>query len=212
MTFSIVARDPETGAFGVAVSTAVPCVGGIVPHIKPGVGAIATQAYTNPALAIDGLPLIEQGMSPEEALTSLLAKDVGAATRQCAGIDVKGRVFAFSGNECVDWYGSRSGENYSVQGNMLVGAETVDAMAEAFEESRGHLSSRLLKALEAGQAAGGDNRGRESAALVVAPFDDAEYSKIDIRVDLHHDPVAELRRIFNLMRDRYRQTLQEQGG
>ena len=210
MTFSIIARDPESGIFGVAVSTAVPCVGAVVPHVKPGVGAIATQSYTNVRLGIDGLPLLERGMSPEEALTSLLAKDKQAALRQCAGIDARGRVFAYSGDQCVDWYGSRTGENYSVQGNMLVGKETVDAMAEAFESSRGHLSSRLLKALEAGQAAGGDKRGRESAALLVAPFLD-ENGKIDVRVDLHDDPVAELRRIFNLMRERYRQQL-EQGG
>jgi uncharacterized Ntn-hydrolase superfamily protein len=212
MTFSIIARDPESGIFGVAVSTAVPAVGAMVPHVKPGVGAIATQSYTNVRLGIDGLLLLERGMSPEEALTSLLAKDEGAATRQCAGIDAQGRVFAFSGDQCVDGYGSRTGENYSVQGNMLVGKETIDAMAESFEASRGHLSSRLLKALEAGQAAGGDKRGRESAALLVAPFLDEEYSKIDVRVDLHDDPVAELRRIFNVMRERYRQQLQEQGG
>jgi uncharacterized Ntn-hydrolase superfamily protein len=210
MTFSIIARDPESGIFGVAVSTAVPCVGAMVPHVKPGVGAIATQSYTNVRLGIDALPLLEQGMSPEEALTSLLAKDKQAPLRQCAGIDARGRVFAYSGDQCVDWYGHRPGEGYSVQGNMLVGKETIDAMAEAFESSRGHLSSRLLKALEAGQAAGGDKRGRESAALLVAPFLD-EDGKIDVRVDLHDDPVAELRRIFNLMRERYRQQL-EQGG
>jgi uncharacterized Ntn-hydrolase superfamily protein len=211
MTFSIIARDPESGAFGVAVSTAVPAVGAIVPHVRPGVGAVATQSYTNVRLALDGLPLFERGMSPEEALTSLLAKDEQASIRQVAGIDAQGRTFAFSGDECVNWYGARTGENYSVQGNMLVGKETIDAMAEAFEASWGHLSSRLLRALEAGQAAGGDKRGRESAALLVAPFLDDD-GKIDIRVDLHHDPVAELRRIFNVMRDRYRQTLDEQGG
>ena len=210
MTFSIIARDPDSGIFGVAVSTAVPCVGAMVPHVKPGVGAIAKQSYTNVRLGIDGLPLLEQGMSPEEALTLLLAKDSQAALRQCAGIDARGRVFAYSGEQCVDWYGHRPGENYSVQGNMLVGKETVDAMADAFESSRGHLSSRLLKALEAGQTAGGDKRGRESAALLVAPFLN-EDGKIDVRVDLHDDPVAELRRIFNLMRERYRQQL-EQGG
>jgi uncharacterized Ntn-hydrolase superfamily protein len=206
MTFSIIARDPETGLFGVAVSTAVPCVGAMVPHVKAGVGAIATQSYTNVRLGIDGLRLLELGLSPEEALTSLLAQDEQAALRQCAGIDSRGRVFAYSGEQCVDWYGHRPGENYSVQGNMLVGKETIDAMAAAFESAKGHLSSRLLKALEAGQAAGGDKRGRESAALLVAPFGD-ESGTIDIRVDLHEDPVAELRRIFNLMRERYRQSL-----
>ncbi len=204
MTFSIVARDPEGGLFGVAVSTAVPCVGSRVPHVKPGVGAIATQSDTNVRLGIDGLVLIERGLSPEAALTSLLGEDEQAALRQVGGIDARDRVFAFTGKECVDWCGHRLGEHYSVQGNMLVGQATIDAMAEAFEAAKGHLSSRLLKALEAGQAAGGDKRGRESAALLVAPFLD-EWSKIDIRVDYHEDPVAELRRIFNLLRERYRE-------
>jgi len=214
MTFSIIARDAKYELYGVAVSTAVPCVGAMVPHVKPGVGAIATQSYTNVRLGIDGLKLLELGLSPEAALTSLLAEDEGAALRQAAGIDSQGRVFAYTGAECVDWCGQRTGGDYSVQGNMLVGEETIDAMAEAFEASRGHLSSRLLKALEAGQAAGGDKRGRESAALLVAPFL-TEETKIDIRVDLHEDPVAELRRIFDVMRERYRQEAaarERQGG
>jgi len=209
VTFSIIARDPATGAFGVAVSTAVPCVGAMVPHVRAGVGAIATQSYTNARLGIDGIKLLEQGRSPEEALRSLLAEDEQAELRQCAGIDARDRIFAYSGEKCVDWFGHRPGERYSVQGNMLVGKETIDAMAETFEAANGHLASRLLKALEAGQAAGGDVRGRESAALLVAPFMD-QYGKIDIRVDLHADPVAELRRIFDLMRERYRQSLEQQ--
>ncbi len=176
MTFSIVARDPERDLFGVAVSTAVPCVGGVCTYAKAGVGAIASQSYVNVRLGIDG----------------------------------QGRVFAYSGDECVDWYGHRTGENYSVQGNMLVGKETIDAMAEAFERSQGHLSSRLLKALEAGQAAGGDKRGRESAALLVVPPEVSDLTPtVDIRVDQHPDPVAELRRIFNLLRERYRQAMEE---
>jgi uncharacterized Ntn-hydrolase superfamily protein len=212
MTFSIIARDPETGAFGVAVSTAVPAVGAVVPHVQPGTGAIATQSYTNVRLGIDGLALLERGLSPEAALSALLAEDEQRAVRQCAGVDARGRVFAYSGDQCVAWYGHRTGEGYSVQGNMLVGKETIDAMAEAFELAKGHLSSRLLKALEAGQAAGGDKRGRESAALLVAPFGDEAFGKIDVRVDLHEDPVAELRRIFNIMRERYQQTPAEHKG
>jgi uncharacterized Ntn-hydrolase superfamily protein len=129
----------------------VPCTGAVVPHVKAGVGAIATQSYTNVRLGIDGLKLLELGLSPEAALTSLLAEDEGRGVRQCAGIDARGRVFAYSGDKCVDWYGYRTGENYSVQGNMLVGKETIDAMALAFESARDHLSSRLLKALEAGR-------------------------------------------------------------
>jgi uncharacterized Ntn-hydrolase superfamily protein len=209
VTFSIIARDPERGLFGVAASTAVPCVGAAVPHVKPGVGAIATQSYTNVRLGVDGLRLLELGLSPEEALTALLQQDPEAARRQVAGIDSRGRVFVYSGDGCVDWYGHRSGENYSVQGNMLVGKETIDAMAEAYASSTGFLAVRLLEALEAGQAAGGDKRGRESAALLVAPFGPDLWSKIDIRVDLHEDPVAELRRIGDELSERYREMLEE---
>jgi uncharacterized Ntn-hydrolase superfamily protein len=209
MTFSIVARDPGSAAFGVAVSTAVPCVGAIVPHAKSGVGAIATQAQSNYDLGTEGLRLLEFGISPESALESLLAEDAGRDVRQCAGIDAQGRTFAHSGKDCVEWFGSREGENYSVQGNMLVGRETIDAMAEAFESSGGKwLGIRLMAALEAGQAAGGDKRGRQSAAILVTPLDVAaggnlEFNprnyRLDIRVDEHPDPVAELRRIFDLM-------------
>jgi len=206
VTFSIIARDPEAGVFGVAVSTAVPCVGVGVPHVKVGVGAIATQSDTNVRLGTDGLRLLELGLSPEAALTALLQEDAEAARRQVAGIDNQGRIFAYSGDECVDWYGHRTGENYSVQGNMLVGKETIDAMAEAFERSTGFLPLRLLEALEAGQAAGGDKRGRESAALL-AELPMEALPMVDVRVDQHADPVAELRRIVDLLATRYQETL-----
>lgn len=212
MTFSIVARDPKYELYGVAVSTAVPCVGAMVPHVKPGVGAIATQSYTNVRLGIDGLRLLEEGRSPEEALLLLLREDDGAAQRQAGGVDSRGRVFVHTGADCVAWCGHRTGDNYSVQGNMLVGQETVDAMAEAYEASSGHLTNRLLLALEAGQAAGGDKRGRESAALLVAPFMNDPLQKVDIRVDYHPDPVAELRRIYDLMTQRYREQIAAERG
>ena len=209
MTFSIIARDPRSAAFGVAVSTAVPCVGAMVPWARSGVGAIATQSHTNVDLGRDGLKLLELGMSPRAALGGLLADDPGARLRQVAGIDAQGRTFAYSGAECVGWFGSREGADYSVQGNMLVGGETIDAMAEAFEASDGRwLGVRLMAALEAGQAAGGDKRGRQSAALFVTPLDaakggevefDARRYETNIRVDEHRDPVAELRRIFDLL-------------
>ena len=196
MTFSIIARDPGTGQLGVAVSTAAPCAGVWAPRLKAGIGVIATQADANVRLGTDGLRLLELGLSPETALTALLQQDAEAPHRQVAGIDVEGRVFAYSGDECVDWYGHRSGENYSVQGNMLVGEETIDAMARAFEGSSGILGHRLIHVLEAGQAAGGDKRGRKSSALLVAPLLLAERPpKLDIRVDVHENPVAELRRI-----------------
>jgi uncharacterized Ntn-hydrolase superfamily protein len=182
----------------------------MVPHVRPGVGAIATQSQTNVRLGTDGLRLLELGLSPEAALTSLLAEDPRADVRQAAAIDAQGRVFAYSGEGCVDWFGHRIGENYSVQGNMLVGQDTIDAMAQAFEGATGHLALRLLEALEAGQAAGGDKRGRESAALLVpAPEDGERWDGVDIRVDQHEDPVAELRRIFDLLRERRRRFIAE---
>ncbi len=172
VTFSIIARDPNSDAFGVAVSTAVPCVGAMVPHAKSGVGAIATQSYTNVQLGRRGLVLLEMGLSPRAALEGMLADDPGASLRQVAGIDAHGRIFAHSGADCVDWYGSREGDEYSVQGNMLTGKQVVDAMAAAYEERAGKwLGIRLMAALEAGQAAGGDKRGRQSAALLVTPMD-----------------------------------------
>ena len=209
MTFSIVGRDPSSDAFGVAVSTAVPCVGAMVPHAMSGVGAIATQSYVNVELGRRGIPLLQRGLSPRAALEGLLAEDAGANVRQVAGIDAKGRTFAYSGKDCVGWYGSREGTDYSAQGNMLVGKETVDAMAAAFEAAAGKwLGTRLLAALEAGQAAGGDKRGRQSAALLVTPMQIATFGAVEfdplryemnIRVDDHPDPVAELRRIFDLV-------------
>lgn len=209
MTFSIVARDPERGHLGVAVSTAVPCVGAAVPHVRAGVGAIATQAFTNIGLGVEGLRLLELGLSPEAALTALLDKDAEPQRRQVAGVDSQGRVFAYTGEDCVAWCGSRVGDGYSVQGNMLVGEETIAAMAEAFEAATGYLTERLLTALEAGQAAGGDRRGRESAALVTAPFGPDPYSAVDIRVDQHEQPVAELRRIMDSLAGRYKEAAAE---
>jgi len=209
VTFSIIARDPDSAAFGVAVSTAVPCVGAIVPHAKSGVGAIATQSYSNIDLGREGLRLLEFGLSPRAALEGLLAEDPGCDLRQVAGIDAQGRTFAYSGKDCVDWFGSREGPDYSVQGNMLVGPQVMDAMAEAYERTAGKwIAIRLIAALEAGQAAGGDKRGRQSAAILVTPlaprkgapleFDPRAY-QLDIRVDEHTEPVAELRRIFDLV-------------
>ena len=210
MTFSIIARDSDRGLFGVAVSTAVPCVGAVCPYAKTGVGAIASQSWVNVRLGTDGLRLLELGLSPEEALTALLQEDPEAAKRQVAGIDSRGRVYAYSGDECVAWYGHRSGDSYSVQGNMLVGEETIDAMADAFERSKAHFATRLLEALEAGQAAGGDKRGRESAALLVpAPEVFDLWAGIDIRVDSHAEPVGELRRIFDERNDGLRKMLAE---
>lgn len=194
-TFSIVARCKRTGMFGVAVSTRVPAVGMLCPFAQAGVGAIATQARVNPYLGIDGLKLLAQGWSAQSALDKLLIDDPLRAARQLAIVDTQGRVAAYTGPQCNEWAGHHCGDGYSVQGNILVGKETIEAMAQAFEANEGdELPERLLKALEAGQAAGGDRRGRQSAALKV--LDTEEYPYVDLRVDEHPDPVAELRRVF----------------
>ncbi len=196
-TFSIAARCPRTGMLGVAVSTAVPAVGGICSYIKEGVGAIATQSWVNPYLGIDGLKLLEQGLSAEETLTRLIADDPGRDDRQVGIVDAQGRVAAHTGANCVNYAGHVLGHGFTVQGNMLVGAETINAMAAAAKASEASdLTERLMLVLEAGQAAGGDKRGKQSAALKV--FNREAYPWLDIRVDEHRNPVAELRRIFEI--------------
>ena len=160
VTFSIIARDPNSDAFGVAVSTAVPCVGAMVPHAKSGVGAIATQSYTNVQLGRRGLVLLEMGLSPRAALEGMLADDPGASLRQVAGIDAHGRIFAHSGADCVDWYGSREGDDYSVQGNMLAGKQVVDAMAEAYEETRRQVARHPADGGARGRTGGGRRQAR----------------------------------------------------
>ena len=196
-TFSIAARCARTGMLGVAVSTAVPAVGGICSFIKPGIGAIATQSWVNPYLGIDGLKLLESGLSAEEALRQLIEQDPGRADRQLGIVDASGRSAAHTGESCVNWAGHVTSEGFSVQGNMLVSGETVDKMAAAAESSAAlDLPERLMLVLEAGQAAGGDKRGKQSAALKV--YNTEEFPWFDIRVDEHRTPVAELRRVFEI--------------
>lgn len=196
MTFSIVARCPQTGDLGVAVSTAIPAVGAINPFARARVGAIATQAWSNPYLGIDGLGLLAQGLSAAEVLEHLLKVDADKERRQLSIVDACGGVAAFTGDEAQPWRGHRTGEGYVTAGNLLISGETIQAMAEAFEAARGPLGERLLLALEAGQAIGGDRRGKVSAALLVVR--DEEYPYVDLRVDEHAEPVAELRRIFDI--------------
>lgn len=202
MTFSIVARCPKTLALGVAVSTAVPAVGGVVPHVKVNIGAIATQAQTNIVYGTDGLPLLEKGEAPEKALKKLLAKDKDREKRQVIIIDAKGRTAAFTGKQTEDWKGHTIGEDCVVAGNMLTGGNVIGAMHDSFKEEKGTLALRLLKALEAGQNAGGDKRGRLSAALLVADSRWIGSSRplLDLRVDAHANPVAELRRVYAVSR------------
>jgi len=197
-TFSLVARCSRTNEVGVCVATAIPAVGSVVPYAEAGVGAIATQASTNVIYGTRGLELLRSGLSPQEALERILREDSERESRQVIMIDVHGRTAAFTGKANVDWKGHLIGENYVVAGNMLAGAQVIQAMAEAFETSGGELEERLLNALEAGQKAGGDKRGKRSAALLVMKRPEYKGIRpfIDLRVDYHEDPVKELRRIF----------------
>ena len=198
-TFSIAARCPRTGMLGVAVCTAVPAVGALCPFARPRVGAIATQSFVNPYLGIDGLELLEKGLSAQEALAQLVAGDPGRDRRQLSVVDSHGNAAAFTGKDCLPWHGHQVGEGYAVAANMMVDETTVAAMARAFEaNANDDLPERLLKALEAGDATGGDYRGRQSAALLV--YHTEAYAYRSLRVDEHPHPVAELRRIFEISR------------
>jgi uncharacterized Ntn-hydrolase superfamily protein len=201
-TFSIAARCARTGMFGVAVSTAVPGVGGICPFLQAGVGAVSTQSWVNPYLGIDGIRLLAEGSNAEAALKQLVAEDPGRDVRQVGLVDRNGASAAWSGKDCTPWFGHVTGPDFAVQGNMLVGEATIAAMAAAFEQAATlDLPERLLVVLEAGQAAGGDKRGRQSAALKVVHRE--AYPYVDLRVDEHRHPVAELRRVFEVARQQY---------
>jgi uncharacterized Ntn-hydrolase superfamily protein len=196
-TFSIVARCPRTSMLGVAVSTAVPAVGAMCPYVKAGVGAVSTQSWVNPYLAIKALQLMEGGKSAQDALAAALATDDAKDLRQIGVVDARGRAAAWSGPSCTSWFGHIVGTDFAVQGNMLVGAATIDAMAQAFlMHPDSTLAERLLLALEQGQAAGGDKRGTQSAALRVHSTE--EYALLDLRVDEHEQPVPELRRVYEI--------------
>jgi uncharacterized Ntn-hydrolase superfamily protein len=198
-TFSITARDPRSGALGVAVSTKLACVGAMCPWVRAGTGAISTQSFVNPYLGIDGLRLLGEGLSAQETLDRLIAEDVYREIRQLAIVDRGGGTAAFSGDECTQWYGHFAGDGFVVAGNMLVGEAVLTEMRRAFEESSAEaLEERLVRALEAGQDAGGDRRGKQSAALYVVTTE--EYGYVDIRVDDHPEPVTELRRVFEVVK------------
>jgi uncharacterized Ntn-hydrolase superfamily protein len=203
-TFSIVARDPATGEMGVAVQSHWFSVGSNVAWAEAGVGAVATQSFIDPSYGRNGLELMRGGASAGDALKSLLAKDDGRDVRQVAMIDARGRVAAHTGSKCIEAAGDRVGANYSVQANLMANARVWPAMASAFETAKGDLADRMLAALDAAQAAGGDIRGRQSAALVVVraestgkPWADRIF---DLRVDDHPEPLRELRRLVRLQR------------
>jgi uncharacterized Ntn-hydrolase superfamily protein len=195
MTFSITARCEKTGMLGVAVSTARPAVGSLVPYVKSGLGAIATQALVNPFYGIDGIHLLSEGLSVDEVLERLLAADPDRERRQCSIVGSDGNSTAFTGKETVPWQGHLIGHQFVVAGNMLTGPETIDAMFDTYQALENEsLPERLLAALCSGQEAGGDKRGRQSAALFVVR--DEKYPLVDIRVDEHVDPVKELIRVY----------------
>lgn len=203
-TFSIVAADPETGELGVAVASKFLAVGAVVPWARAGAGAVATQSYANTSYGPRGLELMAEGLSAEQALARLIADDPDRSLRQVGVVDARGGAATFTGEGCHAWAGGRTGRGYAVQGNILTGPEVVDAMAAAFEQVRGTLAERLLAALAAGDAAGGDRRGRQSAALLVVKerggyggFNDRY---VDLRVDDHPDPVRELQRLYGIWR------------
>ncbi len=202
MTWSIVARDPATGQIGIAVATCAFAVGARVPSIATGVGAVASQAFTSPYYGPRGLELLRAGKSAEEVVRILTTEDEGRGQRQLHVMDGAHRLAAYTGAECVPWCGHLLRETFSVAGNMLAGPEVIEETARVFSE-RGDLpfARRLLAAMQAGEATGGDKRGKQSAALLI--HDDETYSLLDIRVDDHPDPLTELCRLERVAGERY---------
>jgi uncharacterized Ntn-hydrolase superfamily protein len=201
MTWSIVARDAG-GAFGVAVSSRFFAVGMLCAHARSGVGALATQALVNPHYGPKGLDLLGNGFSPSTVIEKLLSEDQGRNHRQVHMIDAQGRVAAHTGSACVDWCGHLAGEGFSVAGNMLAGPQVIEETARSYRKNQPmNFAERLLCALEAGEAAGGDKRGKQAAALRIHATED--YPFLDIRVDDHEDPIAELRRLYEKSLERF---------
>jgi len=197
MTFSIVARCLITRSLGVGVSTAAPAVGNRVSYVEANIGAIATQANTNINYGIKGLKLLKLGFSPQTCLEAMLKEDSERETRQVIIVDEEGRTAAFTGKENIPWKGHLKGRDFIVAGNMLVGKQVLEAMKKTFENSTGELAERILKALEAGDEAGGDKRGKLSAVLLVANNKQEKTQPlINLRVDISLNPVKELRKIF----------------
>jgi uncharacterized Ntn-hydrolase superfamily protein len=201
MTWSIIARDPATRAFGVAIATRFFAVGSLCPHAQSGVGALSTQALMNPHYGPQGLELLRSGVPAPEVVRRLTAPDEGREQRQLHVIDAAGRIGQHTGKQCVDWCGAVSGDGFSVAGNMLASERVVRETARAFQNSKKTFAERLIAALEAGEAAGGDKRGKQSAALLVYSTED--YPELDLRVDDHAEPLAELRRLYDKAHERF---------
>jgi uncharacterized Ntn-hydrolase superfamily protein len=201
-TFSIVGHDPDAKEWGVAVASKFLAVGSVVPWVEAGVGAVATQSFANVTFGPKGLELMRKGKTSEEAMKAVTDDDEGRDQRQVGMVDAKGEASTYTGKRCNAWAGGKTGKHYACQGNILTGVEVVDAMAKAFEEAKGPLAWRLMAALEAGDKAGGDKRGRQSAAVYVAKpkggFLGLNDRYIDFRVDDHKEPIPELARILAL--------------
>ena len=213
-TYSIAACDLDRGQWGVATQSKFLAVGSVVPWAEPGVGAVATQAYANPRYGPDGLALLRQGLSAEEVVGRLTEADDGRDERQLGVVDAQGRGATYTGSACLDWAGGRVGNGYAAQGNILVSGDTVEALAGSFEASEGSLAERLIEALAAAQAAGGDKRGQQSAALIVVERDGGYAGLsdvlVDLRVDDHEAPIEDLRRLYGLHQQLFGKTPRDQ--
>lgn len=204
MTWSIVARHDHGAAFGVAIASRFFALGALCTHARSGVGALATQALVNPTYGRRGLDLLQQDIAPEEVVKSLTGPDQGRDHRQIHMIDRQGRMAAFTGSACIDWCGHLQRADFSVAGNMLAGPRVIEDSAAAYEAAQAQglpFAERLIRALEAGEAAGGDKRGKQSAALLIYTSED--YPFLDLRVDDHEEPLIELRRLYDKSLERF---------
>ena len=202
MTWSIIARDKNTGQFGIAVATRFFAVGALAPHLKSRVGAIATQALVNVFYGTEGLRLLERGAGAREVVAAVIAADAGRDHRQVHVIDARGGIAVHTGKSCVDWCGHLSGDGFSVAGNMLAGADVIKDTAAAYANNAAlPFPRRLIAAMRAGETAGGDKRGRQSAALIICG--EEEWPDLSLRVDDHADPLAELERLERISRERF---------
>jgi uncharacterized Ntn-hydrolase superfamily protein len=201
MTWSLIARD-VSGAFGIAIASRFFAVGALCPHARSGVGALSTQALVNPLYAAPALAALAAGVAPSLIISELTAADEGREHRQLHLIDASGVAAAYTGEACIDWCGHSTGNGFSVAGNMLAGPQVLDATADAYEKNPNlPFAERLIAALAAGEAAGGDKRGKQAAALLLYSTED--YSALDLRVDDHAEPLAELKRLYRKSLERY---------
>jgi uncharacterized Ntn-hydrolase superfamily protein len=202
MTWSIIARDADTGQFGIAVASRFFAVGAVVPHVKSRIGAIATQALVNSFYGIEGLRLLEQGASARDVVSAVIRADSGREHRQVHVIDAQGRIAAHTGKDCIGWCGDLASDTISVAGNMLAGARVIEDTTSTYHRNAAlSFPRRLIAAMRAGEAAGGDKRGKQSAALLI--HGEEEWSDLDLRVDDHVDPLTELERLEQVSRERW---------